>query len=114
MLAMAHSMGAIMAESKSTQRHAERYSSTKPNSKSAFLRRFYDPDFEPLQGEIDKIAEIAWDTYDEYHKARVLRKPEPALPIRTTTLGRMARRQQANIQAAERRQKDRKSPSRVS
>jgi hypothetical protein len=42
-----------------------------------FLARFYDPDFEPLKGEIDKIAEIAWVTYEDYHKAPRVTKAVP-------------------------------------
>jgi hypothetical protein len=39
-----------------------------------FRERFCDPDFEPLRGKIDKIAETAWSTYDKYHKSPRLTK----------------------------------------
>ena len=42
--------------------------------KKRFQARFYDPIFEPLQGEIDKIADAAWTAYDEYHKTPRTRK----------------------------------------
>ena len=37
--------------------------------KKRFLTQFYDPAFQPLMKEIDKIAEVAWDGYDSYRKA---------------------------------------------
>ena len=49
----------------------------KAEFKRRFRERFYDPDFEPLRGEIDKIAETAWSTYDKYHKSPRLTKAGP-------------------------------------
>ena len=81
--------------------------------KKRFQARFYDPIFEPLQSEIDKIADAAWIAYDEYHKTPRTRKAgkgfadpnyEPAIEWLET---------RANIQAAERKQKNAKSASRV-
>ncbi len=81
--------------------------------KKRFQARFYDPVFEPLQGEIDRIAEAAWTAYDEYHKTPRTRKAgkgfadpdyEPAIEWLET---------RAAIQAAERKQKNPQSPSRV-
>ena len=85
----------------------------KAEFKRRFLARFYDPDFEPLQGEIDKIAETAWATYDEYHKSPRVTKAAPgfAYPDEDVSVEWLATR--ANIQTAERRQKNRKSPSRI-
>ena len=42
--------------------------------KKRFQAKFYDPVFEPLQAEIDKIADAAWIAYDEYHKTPHTRK----------------------------------------
>jgi multimeric flavodoxin WrbA len=39
--------------------------------------RFYDPAFDPVRGEIDRIIEVAWKTYDEYHKSPRKRKAGP-------------------------------------
>src|SRR5215510_4595229 len=85
----------------------------KAEFKRRFRERFYDPDFEPLRGEIDKIAETAWSTYDEYHKSPRLTKagPEFADPDYDISVEWLATR--ANIRTADRRQKNRKSPSRV-
>ena len=32
-------------------------------------QRFADPAFDGVQGEIEKIIEVAWDGYDDYRKA---------------------------------------------
>ena len=81
--------------------------------KKRFQARFYDPIFEPLQGEIDKIAQAAWVSYSEYHKSPRKRKagagfadPDYEAPIEWLET-------RAAIQAAERRQKNPRSPSRV-
>src|SRR5215471_1271583 len=39
-----------------------------------FLARFYDPDYERLKPELDKIIETAWVTYNDYHKSPRTRK----------------------------------------
>jgi multimeric flavodoxin WrbA len=85
----------------------------KAEFKRRFRERFYDPDFEPLRGEIDKIVETAWSTYDKYHKSPRLTKagPEFADPDYDISVEWLATR--ANIRTADRRQKNRKSPSRV-
>src|SRR5215470_10915746 len=85
----------------------------KAEFKRRFQERFYDPDFRPLSGEIDKIAETAWSTYDEYHKSPRVTKAgrEFADPDYDISIEWLATR--ASIQAAERRQKNLKSPSRV-
>jgi multimeric flavodoxin WrbA len=50
--------------------------------------RFYDPAFEGVRTEIDRIVDVAWRSYDEYHKSPRTRKagpgfadPEFELPI---------------------------------
>ncbi len=37
--------------------------------KRRFLSRFYDPAFEPLQAELDRVADAAWDGYSHSRKA---------------------------------------------
>jgi len=85
----------------------------KQEFRQRFLTKFYDPDFEPLAAELDKIVDAAWITYEEYHKSPRTRKagagfvdPNFDLPIEWLE----TRRQ---IQAAERQQKRPKSPSRI-
>ena len=31
--------------------------------------RFFDPAFEPATAEIERVVDIAWQAYDEYHKS---------------------------------------------
>ena len=85
----------------------------KDEFKKRFLTQFYDPAFEPLQKELDKIAEVAWDGYDSYRKApRTVKAgsgfadPNYALSVEWLDASRA-------IQAAERRQKDTAAPSRI-
>ena len=46
---------------------------------------FYDPAFDPLAADVDRIVEVAWHAYDDGRKAPRTQKAGPATPIRTTT-----------------------------
>ena len=50
-------------------------------SREEFARRlrerFYDPAFDAVRAEIDRIVEVAWTSYDEYHKSPRKRKAGP-------------------------------------
>ena len=61
-------------------------------TKEEFVRRwrerFYDPAFEAVSAEIDRVVEVAWTTYDEYRKSPRTRPagpefadPEYKLPV---------------------------------
>jgi multimeric flavodoxin WrbA len=39
--------------------------------------RFYDPSFDSARSEIDRVIDIAWTNYDEYHKSPRKRKAGP-------------------------------------
>lgn len=78
-----------------------------------FHDRFFDPAFAAVEGELQKIIDLAWDGYDEYRKnprTRIAGKqfadPKAELPVEWLATRRA-------IQAAERRQSNRKSPSRI-
>ena len=78
-----------------------------------FLARFYDPDYQPLKLELDKIVEAAWIAYNDYHKSPRTKKagagfadPNFDLPVEWLAA-------RANVQTAERKQKNRKTPSRI-
>jgi hypothetical protein len=85
-------------------------------SREEFARRlqrhFYDPAFEGLRSEIDRVIGAAWNAYDEYRKSPRTRKagpgfadPEFELPVEWLETG-------ARIEQAEREQKDRPIPMR--
>ena len=42
-----------------------------------YRERFYDPDFDAVRAELDRIVAIAWKNYDEYHKSPRTRKAGP-------------------------------------
>jgi hypothetical protein len=50
-------------------------------SREEFVRRlgerFYDPAYDSVRAEIDRIIEVAWTSYSEYHKSPRTRKPGP-------------------------------------
>ena len=85
----------------------------KKEFKKRFLARFYDPEFEPLKPELDKIFEVAWHTYDDYHKTPRVKKAGPGFADPDFELALEWFETRANIQAAERRQSNPKSPSRI-
>ncbi len=86
---------------------------TKKEFARRFRDRFYDPAFRGQAGEIDSILDTAWQAYDDYRKSprtrpagRGFADPRFELPVEWLA----ARRQ---IRAAERRQKDRRTASRI-
>src|SRR2546423_3464483 len=75
--------------------------------------RFYDPASDAARGEIERVIDVAWKTYDEYHKSPRTRKagtgfadPEFELPIEWLET-------RTRILDAERRQADRGAPRRI-
>ena len=42
-----------------------------------FRERFYDPTFDAVSAELDRIVDVAWKNYDEYHKSPRTRKAGP-------------------------------------
>jgi multimeric flavodoxin WrbA len=75
--------------------------------------RFYDPEFQNVEGQIADIVEVAWKAYDEYRKSPRQRSagpgfanPEFQLPIEWLET-------RARIHQAEREQKDASRPGRV-
>jgi multimeric flavodoxin WrbA len=75
--------------------------------------RFSDPAFRSHESELARIVQVAWEAYHEYRKSPVRRQagtgfsnPAYELPVPWLETRKA-------IQAAERKQKDRKSPSRI-
>ncbi len=42
-----------------------------------YRERFYDPSFDAVAAELDRIVDVAWTNYDEYHKSPRTRKAGP-------------------------------------
>jgi len=97
----------------SVRREAKYVALTKQQFRERFFARFYDPAFDTVKSELEKVFEKAWDGYIDYRKSP---RKKPAgrgfadgkfeLPIEWLDT-------RANIHAAEKRQKDAKSLSRV-
>ena len=78
-----------------------------------YRERFYDPTFDAVSTELDRVVEVAWKNYDEYHKSPRTRKagaefadPDFDLPIEWLET-------RTRIQEAERKQRDPATPRRV-
>jgi multimeric flavodoxin WrbA len=86
-------------------------------SKEEFTRRaqerFYDPAFDAVAPEIEKIIDIAWKNYTEYHKSPRTRAAGPGFSDPSFKLPVEWLETRKNIQQAEKRQKNAKSHSRI-
>jgi multimeric flavodoxin WrbA len=86
---------------------------TKEQFRSRFYARYYDPAFDQVKPELEKVLEVAWDGYIAYRKSP---RTRPAGPGFADPSGKVAvewLETRAAIEAAEKRQKDPKSPSRI-
>ena len=54
---------------------------TREEFRSRFFERFYDPAFDDVRAELDKICERAWDGYIKYRKSP---RTQPASTRRPT------------------------------
>ena len=95
------------------RRQADYVALTKEQFRERFFARFYDPAFEEVASELEKVFEKAWDGYIVYRKSPRKRAagegyfdPSFQLPVEWLET-------RAKIDAAEKRQKDPKSPSRI-
>jgi predicted AAA+ superfamily ATPase/multimeric flavodoxin WrbA len=86
---------------------------TKRRFLERFRARFYDPAFAAAGAEIDALAAVAWEAYDEYRKSprtaragRDFADPEYELPIEWLETRR-------KIREADRRRRNRRSKSRI-
>jgi multimeric flavodoxin WrbA len=86
---------------------------TREQFRERFYARYYDPAFDTVRPELEKVLEVAWDGYIKYRKSPRSRpagtgfaKPERTLPVEWLEA-------RAALQAAEKRQKDPKSRSRI-
>ncbi len=86
---------------------------TKEQFRERFFSRFYDPIFEEVAAELDKVFHRAWDGYIEYRKSprQLPAGPEFADPLQALPIEWLETR--ARIAAARARQQDSRSPSRI-
>ena len=100
--------------SKPTVRRQDTYVAlTKEQFRERFFSRFYDPVFEQVAAELEKVFDKAWDGYIKYRKSprRAPAGPGFADPSQELPLEWLATR--ARIAAAQARQQDPRSPSRI-
>src|SRR5215468_10717990 len=86
-------------------------------SREEFTRRFresfYDPAFDSLQSEIDRLAAVAWDGYENSRKSPRTRKAGPGYADPNYDLSVEWIAAHEAIEAAEKRQRDPLTKSRV-
>ncbi len=86
-------------------------------SREEFARRlaerFYDPAFDPVRSEIDRIIEVAWTNYDEYHKSPRKRKAGPGFADPEFELPVEWLEARTAVLEAGKRQRDPAGPSRI-
>jgi multimeric flavodoxin WrbA len=81
--------------------------------KQRYRLRFADPAFAPMQAEIDRLADIAWDAYDDSRKAPRTQPAGPGFADPDYELAVEWSEASRRVQEAERRQKDPASPPRI-
>ncbi|MBI2312876.1 MAG: flavodoxin family protein [Betaproteobacteria bacterium] len=86
---------------------------TKEQVRERFLQKFYDPVFEEVRAELDKVFEKVWDSYIAYRKSPRLAPAGPGFAEPGFEVAVEWLETRAKIQAAEKRQKDPKSKSRI-
>ena len=78
-----------------------------------FMRSFEDPAFEPVREALAQVEQVAWRNYDAGRKAPRTRKAGPGFADPEYELSVEWTATRDRLLAAERRQKDAQSPSRV-
>jgi len=81
--------------------------------KKRYLSRFYDPAFEPLTVELEKVANAAWDAYSHNRKAPRTVKAGPGFADPDYDMSIEWLDAQAAIKDAQRRFEDATGPSRI-
>jgi len=86
-------------------------------SREEFARRlgerFYDPAFDAVRTEIERVIETAWTAYDEYHKSPRTRKAGPGFANPDMELPIEWLETRAKILEAEQRHREPSAPSRI-
>ena len=86
---------------------------TKEQFRARFYERFYDPAFDAVRAELEKVFEKAWDGYNVYRKSPRTQSAGPGFAEPGFELPVEWLKTRAAIQAAQARQQDANSPSRI-
>jgi len=86
---------------------------TKEQFRERFYARFYDPAFDSVKAELEKVFETAWDGYIVYRKSPRTREAGPGYANPQQKLPLEWLETKARIDAAEKKQKDPHSLSRI-
>jgi multimeric flavodoxin WrbA len=78
-----------------------------------FREQFYDPGFEALPGEIERLVETAWRNYVDYHKSPRTKRAGRGFADPDFELPREWLATRAEIRQAEKRRKNARSRSRI-
>ena len=78
-----------------------------------FMRSFADPAFEPVQAALAQVEEIAWRNFEAGRKAPVTQKAGPEFADPDYDLSVEWRATRDRLLAAQQRQQDAQTPSRV-
>jgi multimeric flavodoxin WrbA len=102
-----------MDDKPAVRRQGEWVPLTKAQFRERFYQKFYDPEYGKVAAELEKVFEVAWDGYIRYRKSPRQQAAgpgfaDPAMPLPVEWL-----HTRAAIAAAEQRQKDPGSPTRI-
>jgi multimeric flavodoxin WrbA len=86
---------------------------TREEFRRRFFERFYDPAFDELRGELEKVCERAWDGYIKYRKSPRTQAAGPEFSDPAFQLPVEWLQTRRAIREAELKQKDPSSPSRI-
>ncbi len=102
-----------MADQPGVRRQSEYVPLTKAQFRERFYQKFYDPEFGKVAAALEQVFEVAWEGYIEYRKSPRKQQagaefadPDMQLPVEWLQT-------RAAIRAAEQRQKDPGSPTRI-
>ena len=95
------------------RRQAEYVPLTKEQFRERFFSKFYDPAFDRVRPELEKVCEVAWDGYIVYRKSPRTKPAGKGYADPNYAVAVEWLETRAKIEAAEKRQKDPKSPSRI-
>lgn len=102
-----------MSEKPAVRRQTEWVPLTKEQFRERFYQKFYDPEYDKVAAELGKVFEIAWEGYIRYRKSPRKKPAGPGYADPAMLLPEEWLQTRAAIDAAERRQKDAQSPTRI-